>query len=473
VNSPGGYASIVEDVYYALRRLSGVKPVAAVVEDLAASGGLYVTMGCNYTYAEPTSFVGDVGIIVSMPGIVVPSNSTLETGPYKLTGFPVHDFAMVARGGLDNFLKAIEEGRGARLNTTAAELSLGKLYLGSVAVRMGLVDRLGSVSDAVAWAAAKAKVTDYNIVDITKIEAAPVNSTGSTLLGKSSVVSLSFLRGLHPEPLSAYYLSPFYIEGYRGLEETAATTPTASMGVASTSPPHNVTSTPPHNVTSAPPHNMTGAVLLDESHGNTFAGALMGNFFGRIVQGGYTIYHAEKGMNFTRLLAEKPKALIVITPTTSYSTSEVKAVKGYVAGGGRLLLVYDASTAWAQSINGLSQSFGVYFSDGYLYNLEDNYGVYRNIIVTDLAKDQPIFAGVTSLTMFTATHIYGNATALARTSASTYLSLTESQGVYTTVASSAKGRVTAVSDLASLLDPYSGVSDNLRFTENLAENLTK
>ncbi|MEM2906407.1 MAG: hypothetical protein QW587_11840, partial [Candidatus Bathyarchaeia archaeon] len=168
------------------------------------------------------------------------------------------------------------------------------------------------------------------------------------------------------------------------------------------------------------------------------------------------------------LLAAKPKAFIVIAPAGEFSSDEVKAVKSYVSEGGRLLLIYETSAAWARYMNGLAQEFGLYFSEGYLYDVQENYGIYRNIIVKDFAELPPVVA-LTQLTMFTAAHIYGNATALARTRASTYLSLTEAQGVYTPIAAS--GNVTAIADLTFLLDPFTGVSENGRFLEKLVDYL--
>jgi len=457
VDSPGGYASMVEDIYNALRGLSNRKPVVAVVEGLAASGGYYATLGANYTYVAPSSFIGNIGVVTSTPEMVVPSETTLETGPFKHTGFPVHDFPFVVRQGLNNFLEAVKAGKGIKLNVTDEELSLGKLYIGSTAVKLGLVDERGSLLDAIAWVAKKANVTTYEVVDITQeIEAGLPSPLGSALWSNSSMVSLSLLQTLHPEPLGVYYLSPYYIQGYREL---------GGQPVEFTYPAPQEE----EGGLGAPPLNLTNAVLIDETHENIFLQELLGAFFGEVVKSGYVVSMAEPGMNLTELLAAKPKAFVIITPTVEYGSDDVKAVKNYVLEGGRLLLIYETSASWAKYMNSLAQTFGLYFSDGYLYNVEENYGIYRNIVVKNFAN-QPLVANITELTMFTATHIYGNATALASTQASTYLSLTETQGVYTPMAVS--GNVTAIADLTFLLDPFLGISDNNRFMENLVENIT-
>lgn len=457
VDSPGGYASMVEEIYYALRRLSAHKPVVAVVEGLAASGGYYATLGTNYTYAEPSSFIGNIGVVVSAPAMVVPSETTLESGPFKHTGFAVHDFPLVVRRGLENFLEAVRTGRGARLNVTAEELSLGKLYMGSAAAELGLVDERGSLLDALAWAAEKAGVTTYEVVDITQLVATNLSAPlGSSLWSNSSMVPLSLLRTLHREPLGAYYLSPYYIQGYRGLE-------------AQPEPPAGSTPPEEQEKEGAPTFNLAKTVLVDEAHGNQFSRELLAGFLGRIVKSSYVPSMVGAGMDLTELLAAGPKALVVIAPTVEYSSGEVEAIRNYVGEEGKLLLIYESSAAWARYMNSLAEEFGLYFSDGYLYNLEENYGVYRNVLVRGFAA-HPLLAGLTELTLFTATHVYGNATALAWTGASTYLSLTEAPGVYTPIAAS--GNVTAIADLTFLLDPYTSVGDNAKFLENLVAYIT-
>lgn len=456
VDSPGGYASMVEDIYYGLRRLSGRKPVAAVVEGLAASGGYYATLGANHTFAEATAFIGNIGVVTSTPEMIVPSESTLESGPYKHTGFPVHDFPLVVREGLENFLAAVKTSRSTKLNVTVEELSQGKLYLGSTAVEFGLLDEQGSLLDALSWVAGKAGVTAYDLVEITEeVRTSAAGALGSTLWTNSSRVPITLLRTLHREPLGAYYLSPYYIEGYRGLDSQSGTLAFSESWQEEAEG-------------SEMPRDLANAVLVDQMHGNTFGIELLGGFFGHVIETGHTVAIAKPGMNLTELLASMPKALIVIAPTAEYDAGEVGAVKQYVSEGGRVLLIYEPSTVWAKHINSLGQVFGFYFSDGYLYDLKANYGIYRNIVVRDFAN-HPLVSNLKELTLLTASNIYSNGTPLATTEGSTYLSLTEARGVYTPIAMS--GNVTAIADLTFLLDPFSGLSDNGSFARNLAENV--
>ena len=455
IDSPGGYATIAEDVYYGLRELDSKKPVVALVEGLAASGGFFVAVGARYIIAEPTAFVGNIGVIATAPPLIVPSESALDTGPYKYSGFSIREFPFLVRDALNTFLAAVNESRGTKLNVSLDELSLGKLYLGSEALRLGLIDEVGSYPFALAKVAQLAGVEEYYVVDLlSAVGNRSIGLVGRELWNNGTKLSIKLLRAHSRSPLTLYYLSPYYLKDFpKGLFDYQYTFPEGmpfEQMYAMELPP------------------LTNTVLIDIAHGNMFNPTIFGELLGHIVKKGGHIMLVRQGVNLTGLLSRRPSALLVFTPTMPYSDQEKLVIRNFVQEGGRLVLVYDTSMAYAENINSLAEEFGMYFSDGYLYDIKDNYGIYRNIVIRNFA-DHPLMRGLTELALFTATHIYTNATPLALTDYEAVLSMTEEKGEYVPIA--INGNVLAIADSTFLMDPFCKIADNGKFLEKVTEFL--
>lgn len=452
VDSPGGYASIVEDIYNALRLLDAKKPVIAIVEGIAASGGYYVCLGAREIYSLPTAFIGNIGVIMRQPYLVIPSEDVIETGPYKYTGLSLKETPFIVKRALDNFMGAVVEGRGDRLNATLGELSLGKLYLGDDATKLGLIDGYGSLLDVINRVSSLANVTKYRTVDLTALLRANVSSLlGRTLWGEGKLISIELMGKLQPEPLGVYYISPYYVKAYGFIGE--------ELGYMSS-----------RVFTSSLQANFSfvegNFALVDVSHGNLFTYEILGTLWGKLVSNGLKILFADI-ISLGEMMAQQiPKALIVICPSTSYDSYEISIVRNYVDLGGKLILIYDPSMVSSMFINSLAQEFGIYFSDGYLYDLKNNYGVYRNIVLRRFAEHS-LVSNVNELTLFTAAHIYGGKLKIATTSNDSYLSLTEMAGSYSPIV--AADNVIAIGDLTFLLDPFHDISDNDMFLDNLVK----
>ena len=449
IDSPGGYASIVEDIYRSVLLLRSQKPVVAVVDGIAASGGYYVALGADFILAEPSSFVGNIGVIVYAPPLVIPSEGILESGPYKYTGFSLREFPFIVKQAYNNFVEALRENRGNKLKTSMSNVTTGKLYIGISAFKLGLVDGLGSFLDALNLAAEMANITQYNVVDITAIIAKRLNITsiGTLLWRNSTRLSLNLLRHFHNDPMGVYYLAPYYINSGKYLDVVEQYVPPSPWY--------------PQPTKKEFPLDLSHAVLVDESHGNAFNPVIFNVFFGLFVKYGYKVILIDSSMNLTSLLSKMPKALVIFTPTREYSPDEIKAIKTYVEEGGKLMLVYDPSVSFATYINSISQEFGMLFSNGYLYNLKKNYGIYRNIIITNFTECS-IMRGVNKIVLFTATHIY-TSYGIAFTSSDTYLSFTEAKGVYTPIAMN--GNVLGIGDMSFMMDPFCEIADNKKLIE--------
>ena len=178
INSPGGspvQAGYINDEIRRLRELHPDTPLYAVVTDMCASGGYYVAVAADRIYADKSSLVGSIGVLMNGFGFVDTMDKLgverrlYTAGEHKgfLDPFSPEDPAEVAHiaGVLDElhgqFIEVVREGRGERLKG-GEELFSGLVWSGERAVELGLVDELGS-----AGAVARDVIEAEDIVDYT------------------------------------------------------------------------------------------------------------------------------------------------------------------------------------------------------------------------------------------------------------------------------------------------------------------
>ena len=169
LTSPGGGASPSENLFFEIRNLSQKKPVVMVLNELVASGGYMMSLGANYTFAKPSSFVGNIGVIVSpLPPVVprTPSERDVFTGPFKLDGGSRRDYVKLTDQLKQMFGRLVRTQRGDRLHISDEELLSGRIYSGTEGVKLGLVDDIGGDADAIEKAASLAKISNYELVDV-------------------------------------------------------------------------------------------------------------------------------------------------------------------------------------------------------------------------------------------------------------------------------------------------------------------
>jgi len=169
LNSPGGGAAASEQLYFETVKLREKKPVVIVMSDIVASGGFMMSMGANYTYAKPSSFVGNVGVILSFPGRLIgrpPGEQVVPTGPFKLNGGGRRHFISLTDQLKQAFAQLVITERGDKLRMSRDELLQGRIYAGIEGVRLGLVDAVGGDSQAIEKAASLAGISNYGLVDV-------------------------------------------------------------------------------------------------------------------------------------------------------------------------------------------------------------------------------------------------------------------------------------------------------------------
>lgn len=169
LNSPGGGAASSEELFFETANLREKKPVVVVMNDLVASGGYMMSLGANYIYAKPSSFVAGIGVILApIPGLIPrpPNERTVLTGPAKAQGGDRRHYVSLTDQLRRAFAQLVLTQRGDRLTVPLDQVIQGNIYSGVEGVRLGLVDAIGGRSDAIQKAADLANISGYDLVDI-------------------------------------------------------------------------------------------------------------------------------------------------------------------------------------------------------------------------------------------------------------------------------------------------------------------
>jgi protease-4 len=160
VDSPGGSA-LASDLIWRETQVVG-KPIVASMGDVAASGGYYISMGCDKIYAEPATLTGSIGVVggkmalkglfdkigLDTESIARGENSGLFSSTSKFSNGEREVVERMMKDVYGQFTSKAAKGRG--MDKDALEkLAGGQVYTGRVAKRLGLVDEIGTLRDAV------------------------------------------------------------------------------------------------------------------------------------------------------------------------------------------------------------------------------------------------------------------------------------------------------------------------------------
>ena len=221
-----------------------------------------------------------------------------------------------------------------------------------------------------------------------------------------------------------------------------------------------------------------GMVIVDLAHGNNFTLAELNPLRLRIISRGYNIEYLQKEeeeakRSVSEKLEEKLRladALVVLLPVASYSEEEVKLVREFIDKGGKLLLIADPTRP--SKVNRLSSEFGLVFESGYLYNLKENEGNFRNIFIYQFGTDD-LTKNLAKIVFYTAGYISPATNGIALTDDNTLASVTEAKGRLSPIALSSNSKVLAISDLTFMTEPHNMVYDNNQFVSNIADWLAE
>jgi protease-4 len=179
VNSPGGSSLASDVIWREVMLTKKAKPIIVSMGDLAASGGYYISCAADSIFAEPNTITGSIGIFAILPNMQKLFNDKLgitfdgvTTGKYADLGDISKPLSPDERAilqnqvnhGYDDFTKAVAAGR-HKTQAYINSIGQGRVWTGAQAIKIGLVDRLGNINDAVNSAAKMAKLNDYKLVE--------------------------------------------------------------------------------------------------------------------------------------------------------------------------------------------------------------------------------------------------------------------------------------------------------------------
>jgi protease-4 len=178
VNSPGGSSLASDVIWREVMLTKKVKPIIVSMGDYAASGGYYISCAADSIFAEPNTITGSIGIFAILPNMQKFFNDKLgitfdgvKTGKYADLGdisrpLTPEEKAILQNEvdhGYDDFTKAVADGR-HKTQAYVNSIGQGRVWTGEQAIKLGLVDRLGNINDAVKSAAKEAKLKNYKLV---------------------------------------------------------------------------------------------------------------------------------------------------------------------------------------------------------------------------------------------------------------------------------------------------------------------
>jgi protease-4 len=166
MDSPGGEVAASEQLYLELQTLRREMPVVGSIDSMAASGAFYMAMGTDPIYAKPSSTVGNVGVWGYVPPDLGVNDVILASGPFKLTASNRDEFLRSIEAIKQEFVETVFSQRGERITISRVELSQGLAYTGRQAMGLGLIDHLGTETDAIRTAASQAGIANYRVVDL-------------------------------------------------------------------------------------------------------------------------------------------------------------------------------------------------------------------------------------------------------------------------------------------------------------------
>jgi len=161
IDSPGGVVGPSQEIWSAVKKLKGRKPVIVSMGSVAASGGYYIAVPASLIYANPGTITGSIGVLMKfanlegLMGKVGMKSFTLKTGKYKDVGSTARTMSeeektmlqAVIENTHSQFVKAVAEGRKLP-EEKVRQIADGRIFSGEQALEHKLIDRLGTMEDA-------------------------------------------------------------------------------------------------------------------------------------------------------------------------------------------------------------------------------------------------------------------------------------------------------------------------------------
>ena len=213
VNSPGGSVLASEKIKAELDLLREYKPIIASYGDYAASGGYWISANCDKIYSNASTLTGSIGVFSMIPDLggvvknklhvnITPVNSNEHSDMY--TGFRALDkkeldyMQASVENIYDKFTKLVSEGRGMTV-ARVDEIAQGRVWSGADALGIGLVDEIGTIEDAINYAALSIEgvtgVQDVQVVGYPKPQT-PMEALLESLTGETNAFAGTAFEGI-------------------------------------------------------------------------------------------------------------------------------------------------------------------------------------------------------------------------------------------------------------------------------------
>jgi protease-4 len=213
VNSPGGSVLASEKIKAELDLLREYKPIIASYGDYAASGGYWISANCDKIYSNASTLTGSIGVFSMIPDLggvvknklhvnITPVNSNEHSDMYN--GFRALDkkeleyMQASVENIYDKFTKLVSEGRGMPV-ARVDEIAQGRVWSGADAIGIGLVDEIGTIEDAINYAALSIEgvtgVQDVQVVGYPKPQT-PMEALLESLTGETNAFAGTAFEGI-------------------------------------------------------------------------------------------------------------------------------------------------------------------------------------------------------------------------------------------------------------------------------------
>jgi protease-4 len=200
VDSPGGSAVASEIILDATRRVKAKKPLAVSMGDTAASGGYYVSLGADTIFADDSTMTASIGVVAGKfvtnglwdkVGITFKAYERGKSAGLLASDRPFNpdDRERVQswmNGVYETFKGHVTKSRANRLKKPLDDIAGGRVYTGRQALELGLIDRIGTLHDAIEYAAAEAKLKagEYEVRTVPEPKN-PLQAVMAALTGES------------------------------------------------------------------------------------------------------------------------------------------------------------------------------------------------------------------------------------------------------------------------------------------------
>lgn len=208
VNSPGGSALVSDLIWREVVLTKEKKPVVVSMGNVAASGGYYISCAADYIFADPTTITGSIGVFGIIPntgkfmtnklGITFDEANTNENSSFITTNKALSPYQRkVIQNSVervyDHFITKVAKGRNMAKDDVD-RIGQGRVWTGSQAIKIGLVDELGGLNAAIAKAAELANIDRYKIKSL-PYQKDPFQQIIDDMMGNSTSVMMKYYMG--------------------------------------------------------------------------------------------------------------------------------------------------------------------------------------------------------------------------------------------------------------------------------------